>query len=82
MVSPRTFARRFRAETGTTPHRWILHQRILEARRLLESTELPIEEVASSCGFGSAASMRVHFQRKTGTTPTAYRRTFAGATSP
>jgi AraC family transcriptional activator FtrA len=78
MVSPRTFARRFRAETGTTPHRWLLHQRILEARRLLESSDLPIEDVASSSGFGSAASLRDHFRRGTGTTPTAYRRTFGG----
>jgi transcriptional regulator GlxA family with amidase domain len=77
MVSPRTFARRFRAETGTTPHRWVLQQRILEARRLLEGTEMPVEDVASACGFGSAASLRAHFRRETGTTPTAYRRTFA-----
>jgi AraC family transcriptional activator FtrA len=78
MVSPRTFARRFRDETGTTPHRWLLHQRILHARRLLEASDVPIEEVASSAGFGSAASLREHFRRSTGTTPTAYRRTFAG----
>jgi AraC family transcriptional regulator, transcriptional activator FtrA len=82
MVSPRTFARRFRAETGTTPHRWVLHQRILEARRLLESTEMPIEDVATACGFGSAASLRSHFHRQTGTSPTAYRRTFAGPSRP
>ena len=79
MVSPRTFARRFRAETGTTPHRWLLHQRILAARRLLESSDMPIEDVAAGTGFGSAASLRDHFRRSTGTTPTAYRRTFAGA---
>lgn len=78
MVSPRTFARRFRAETGTTPHRWVLHQRILAARRLLETTDIPIEDVASASGFGSPASLRVHFARQTGTTPTSYRRTFAG----
>ena len=76
LVSPRTFARRFRAETGTTPHRWLLHQRILHARRLLEGSEAPVEEVASSCGFGSAASLRTHFKRQTGTSPIAYRRTF------
>ena len=79
MVSPRTFARRFRAETGTTPHRWLLQQRILHARRLLEGSDMPVEEVAIRCGFGSAASLRGHFRRQTGTTPTAYRNTFAAA---
>jgi transcriptional regulator GlxA family with amidase domain len=77
MVSPRTFARRFRAETGTTPHKWLVQQRILQARRLLESSGAPVEEVASRCGFGSAASLRAHFKHQTGTSPTAYRRTFS-----
>jgi transcriptional regulator GlxA family with amidase domain len=81
MVSPRTFARRFRAETGTTPHRWLSDQRVLHARRLLESSNSSIEEVASRCGFGSAASLRDHFKRRTGTSPNAYRRTF-GASEP
>ncbi len=81
LVSPRTFARRFRAETGTTPHRWILHQRLLEARRLLESTDAPIEDVASGSGFGSAASLRMHFRASAGISPTAYRRAFADATA-
>jgi AraC family transcriptional activator FtrA len=75
-VSPRTFARRFRAETGTTPLQWLLSQRVLEARRLLESTRLPVEEVAWRTGFGTAASLRDHFRRATATTPTAYRRSF------
>ena len=75
-VSPRTFARRFRAETGTTPLQWLLGRRVLEARRLLESSELPVEEVAWRCGFGTAASLREHFRRATATTPTAYRRSF------
>jgi len=77
MVSPRTFARRFRAETGTTPHRWILDQRIHRARRLLETSEMPIEQVATECGFGGGASLRMHFKERTGTSPTAYRRAFA-----
>jgi transcriptional regulator GlxA family with amidase domain len=76
-VSPRTFARRFRAETGTTPLQWLLTQRVLEARRLLEETDLPIETIAWRVGFGNAASLRDHFRRATATTPTAYRRTFA-----
>jgi transcriptional regulator GlxA family with amidase domain len=75
-VSPRTFARRFRLETGTTPLQWLLAQRVLEARRLLEATDLPVDEVAWRVGFGTAASLRDHFRRATATTPTAYRRSF------
>ena len=75
-VSPRTFARRFREETGTTPLQWLLAQRVLEARRLLEESGLPIEEVACRSGFGTAASLRDHFRRATATTPSAYRRSF------
>jgi transcriptional regulator GlxA family with amidase domain len=78
-VSPRTFARRFVAETGTTPLKWLHSQRVLEARRLLEHTDLPVEHVAAKSGFGSAPSLREHFRRATKTTPTAYRRTFARA---
>ena len=75
-VSPRTFARRFRAETGTTPLQWLLGRRVLAARRLLEESDLPVEEIAGEVGFGGAASLRSHFRRATATTPTAYRRTF------
>lgn len=75
-VSPRTFARRFREETGTTPLQWLLMQRVLEARRLLEDSDLQVEEVAWRCGFGTAASLREHFRRATATTPSAYRRSF------
>ena len=75
-VSPRTFARRFREETGTTPLQWLLAQRVLEARRLLEESDLAVEDVAWRCGFGTAASLREHFRRATTTTPTAYRRSF------
>lgn len=76
-VSPRTFARRFRDETGTTPLQWLLAQRVLEARRLLEETDLPVDAVAWRSGFGTAASLRDHFRRATATTPTAYRRSFS-----
>lgn len=75
-VSPRTFARRFREETGTTPLQWLLGQRVLESRRLLEESDLPVETIAWRCGFGTAASLRDHFRRATATTPTAYRRVF------
>jgi transcriptional regulator GlxA family with amidase domain len=77
--SERTFARRFRAETGTTPLQWLLGQRVLHARRLLEATDLPVEHVADEAGFGTAASLRSHFRRATATTPLAYRRTFRGS---
>lgn len=78
-VSPRTFARRFREETGTTPLQWLLGRRVQEARRLLEETELPVDAVAWRAGFGTAASLREHFRRFTATTPSAYRQAFRPA---
>jgi transcriptional regulator GlxA family with amidase domain len=75
-MSPRTFARRFRQETGTTPHLWLTRQRVLLARRMLESGDDPIETVASRSGFGTAAMLRHHFTREVGTSPIAYRRQF------
>jgi transcriptional regulator GlxA family with amidase domain len=75
-MSPRTFARRFRATTGTTPHKWLLRQRVLLAQRLLETTDHPVEFIASRCGFGTATNLRQHFQRILYTTPNGYRRTF------
>ncbi|MEO7981626.1 MAG: helix-turn-helix domain-containing protein [Sporichthyaceae bacterium] len=77
-LSPRTFARRFRAETGTTPHHWLTGQRVLAAQRLLEETDQPVETVADQVGFGSASVLRHHFSRRVGTTPHDYRRTFSG----
>jgi transcriptional regulator GlxA family with amidase domain len=74
-MSPRTFARRFREATGTTPHRWLLGQRVGHAQRLLEGG-LPVEEVARRAGFGSAATLRTQFGRERGTSPSAYARTF------
>ena len=75
-MSPRTFARRFRATFGTTPYQWLLQQRIVMARRLLETTGEPIERIAECCGFGSAAVMRLHFQRLLHTSPQSYRQAF------
>lgn len=74
--SPRTFARRFRAETGTTPLAWLIEQRVAAARRALEETDAPVEQVAHECGFGTATGLREHFRRATRTTPTAYRAAF------
>ena len=76
--SPRSFARRFRAETGTTPLQWLIGRRVAEAQRLLEGTDLGVEEIADRCGFGGAVALRQHFGRVVGTSPTAYRRTFRG----
>jgi AraC family transcriptional activator FtrA len=76
LMSERSFARRFRAETGTTPLRWLIDQRIAHARRLLERTDLPVEAVAAESGFGTATGLREHFGRAVHTTPTAYRRAF------
>jgi AraC family transcriptional activator FtrA len=78
-MSPRTFARRFVAETGESPKRWLTAQRIHHARRLLETTDLPVEDVATRSGFGSAAALRIHFHRATATRPTTYRRSFRAA---
>ncbi|MCM0677990.1 helix-turn-helix domain-containing protein [Micromonospora phytophila] len=75
-MAPRTFARRFRAETGTTPHDWLTNQRVLLARRLLEETRLSVEEVADLSGFGDGAALRHHFVRRVGATPHSYRTTF------
>lgn len=75
-MAPRTFARRFRAETGTTPHDWLTNQRVLLARRLLEETPLSVESVADRAGFGDAAALRHHFARRVGATPQTYRTTF------
>ena len=75
-MSPRTFARRFRASHGTTPHQWLLRQRVVLAQRLLETTDLSVDVIAQRCGLGTATNLRQHFQRIVRTAPQAYRRTF------
>ncbi|MEU5664149.1 GlxA family transcriptional regulator [Streptomyces longwoodensis] len=77
-MSPRTFARRFQQETGTTPYRWILRQRVLLAQDLLEATDETVDAIAWRTGFGTAAALRHQFYRALGTTPNAYRRAFRG----
>jgi transcriptional regulator GlxA family with amidase domain len=76
-MSPRTFARRFRAETGATPYDWLVAQRVAAAQRLLEDGDDTIDAVAAKCGFGTAAALRHHFARRVGTTPQAYRSAFS-----
>ncbi len=82
VMSERSFARRFVAETGTTPHRWLTRQRVLLAQRLLEDTELGVDEVADRCGFGTAALLRHHFHKVVGVAPADYRRTFRAGPRP
>lgn len=81
-MSERTFARRFLAETGTTPHKWLTQQRVLAARDLLEASDLPVEQIATRVGFNSAVVLRDHFRRATGLSPQAYRRRFGNAADP
>ncbi len=75
-MSARTFARRFQAATGTTPHRWLQAQRVKLAQRLLEATDVPVEVVAAQSGFSTAANLRKHFGRTVKTSPQAYRQAF------
>ena len=76
LMSSRTFARRFRADMGTTPAAWLNRQRITRAQQLLEETDRTLEAIAQDTGFGTAAVMRHHFLKVLQTTPTAYRRAF------
>jgi transcriptional regulator GlxA family with amidase domain len=76
-VSPRTFSRRFADDTGYPPMQWVMRARIDMARELLERSLRSVEQVAADVGLGTAANLRLHFQRLLGTTPSEYRRTFS-----
>lgn len=78
-MSVRTFTRRFRDETGMSPGQWLLRQRVEHARHLLEATDLPVDQIASQAGFGTAASLRQHLHAAIGVPPMTYRRTFRPA---
>ena len=75
-MSRRAFDRRFRAAVGESPMRWLLHQRVLHAQRLLEGTDLSVDAVARHVGFGAGVSLRPHFRRQVGSSPQAYRQAF------
>lgn len=77
LMSRRSFARRFAASTGTTPHAWVLGLRLSRAEELLETTDLPVEEIARLVGFGSASVLRSQFVRRRGVPPRSYRRSFS-----
>ncbi|MFG2339454.1 GlxA family transcriptional regulator [Streptomyces yangpuensis] len=76
VMSKRSFARRFTAATGTTPHAWLRSLRLSSAEELLETTDLPVEEIARRVGYGSAAVLREQFVRRRGVPPRSYRRSF------
>ncbi|MDN5726988.1 MAG: helix-turn-helix domain-containing protein [Propionibacteriales bacterium] len=77
-MSPATLHRRFRNELGCTPNQWLTAVRVEHARRLLERTDLAIDQIAHNSGLGTAANLRDRIATHTGLTPTAYRRTFSG----
>lgn len=76
--APRTFARLFARETGTTPQRWLVAQRVAEARRLLEVSQLPVDRIAAQTGLGTAANLRIQLARDASATPSAYRAAYQG----
>lgn len=77
-ISPRTFARRFREQTGTTPLQWVINARLTRAQELLETTASSIEEVATAIGFDSPVTFRTRFRQMVGLSPSAYRARFNG----
>ena len=70
-------ARRFTEDTGYTPMQWVMRARVDVARELLERSERSVEQIAADTGLGTGTTLRLHFQRILGTTPTEYRRTFS-----
>jgi transcriptional regulator GlxA family with amidase domain len=76
--APSSFTRKFTAEAGITPLRWVNEQRLAAACRLLETTDLSMQDVAATTGLGTTANLRLHFTRTLGTTPSSYRRLYQG----
>ena len=77
-MSSRTLARRFKEQTGATPLQWLLATRVRKAREILETTQLPVDQVGQAVGFSTSAGFRERFRRTVGVSPGAYRRTFSG----
>jgi transcriptional regulator GlxA family with amidase domain len=75
-TSPRTFARRFREQTGTTPLQWLLTARVRRSQELLETSRRPIDDIALRCGFDSPVTFRTHFRKVVGLSPSAFRERF------
>ncbi|WP_241253324.1 helix-turn-helix domain-containing protein [Streptomyces sp. W1SF4] len=78
-MSVRTFARRFAEEVGRPPGQWPAQRRVDPARRLLETTALPVDQVAAQAGFGTSAPLRQHLPATLGVSPTPYRQSFRPA---
>jgi AraC family transcriptional activator FtrA len=72
-MSTRTLARRFSETAGTSPAEWVTGLRLIRAKQLLEATRHNVEEIATECGFGSAATLRHHFRERFKTSPGSYR---------
>jgi len=81
-VSERTLARRFRSETGLSPLKWLLYQRVDMAHQLLETTDLTMDRIAERSGLGSPDPLRHHFVARVGVTPSAYRTKWRPAAPP
>ena len=81
-MSVRTFTRRFRAEVGQSPTQWIIQRRVEHTRRLLESTNLSVDQIAAAAGFGSPTLLRKHLRNSVGLSPGSYRRAFAAPGEP
>ncbi|MFI7130427.1 helix-turn-helix domain-containing protein [Nonomuraea sp. NPDC050153] len=76
-MSERSFIRHFKRQTGTSPLRWVISQRVAASLPMLESTGAPVEEIGAAVGFESAVTFRHHFTRAMRTSPSAYRRAFS-----
>ena len=81
-MSRRTFDRRFRSLTGSAPLQWLITQRVLQAQRLLETSDYSVDEVAQRCGFRSPVALRGHFRRQLGLSPAAYRAAYRARRAP
>jgi len=77
-MSVRTFTRRFRAATGTAPIEWLVRLRVRRAQDLLETTDRPIDAIAHEAGFGAPETLRHHFRKVVGISPSTWRNTFRG----